>query len=100
MTPFSYGEDPGYTKLTDYAWYSANSGGTTHPVGLEQANAFGLYDMLGNVSEWTADDFEVSRKVVRGGSWDSSAGFVRASFRYGSAFPYNVIGFRCVEESR
>jgi formylglycine-generating enzyme required for sulfatase activity len=32
-TPFSYGDDPGYTKLTDYAWYYANSGETTHPVG-------------------------------------------------------------------
>ena len=48
-TRFSYGDDPGYTNLTLYAWYVDNSGGTTHPVGQKLPNPWGLYDMHGNV---------------------------------------------------
>jgi formylglycine-generating enzyme required for sulfatase activity len=51
-TRFSYGDDPDYTKLTDYAWYADNSDGQTHPVGQKLPNRWGLYDMHGNVWEW------------------------------------------------
>jgi formylglycine-generating enzyme required for sulfatase activity len=70
-----------YGPLDAAAWHSANSGGATHPVGLKQANAFGLYDMLGNVTEWTSSDDGREGKVVRGGSYTNDGFFVRASFR-------------------
>ncbi len=65
-TRFSYGDDPGYTNLTNYAWYYDNSGVTTHPVGQKLPNPWGLYDMHGNVWEWCQDWFgDLSRRDCR-----------------------------------
>ena len=87
-TRFSFGDDG--ASLEDYAWTYRNSGSpggrTTHPVGQKKPNAWGLYDMLGNVQEWCSDWYRedyykqsprddptgrVSGKhrVLRGGSW-------------------------------
>jgi len=95
---------PRYGLLNDVAWYSENSGKTTHPVGVKQANAYGLYDLLGNVWEWTADDYDAKHKykVLRGGSWNNDPRSVRVSLRGGiePAVRYNDIGFRCAGEFR
>ena len=113
QTAYSFGDE--VDDLETYAWYDDNAGDETHPVGQKQPNAWGLYDMHGNVWEWVSDRYgrdtysadpvidptgpsEGFWQIMRGGSWRSSARTCRSAYRaVGSQDDRSVtVGFRLV----
>ncbi|MCX7108632.1 MAG: formylglycine-generating enzyme family protein [Proteobacteria bacterium] len=95
------------------AWYKSNSGERTHPVGGKQANGFKLYDMSGNVDEWTCSAYtnngydgseklcsNAVRRVLRGGSWYSDEVRVRSAFRemYDPDYLHDSFGLRLAQD--
>jgi len=95
----------GSNDVSEVAWYEENSGGVIHEVMAKQPNGYGLYDMSGNLYEWTAtsyvNDINQSERVLRGGNWRDSAESCRVAFRYGD-YPtqkYWNQGFRVCSSS-
>lgn len=99
-TAYSFGDTP--SNLDIYAWHEGNSGGAYHKVGQKEPNPWGLYDMHGNVSEWTLDQYvptvyntrkrktvdnplqtptKTYPRVVRGGAWSDKPNRLRSAAR-------------------
>jgi len=118
---YSFGNDP--SQLREHAWFADNSNGQPQPVGQKRPNAWALCDMHGNVAEWCQDFYGEAHyregafedptgpdagqeRVLRGGSWRSTADACRSSARYSEApgladvcFGYDAYGFRCVKRA-
>ncbi|MDH3598329.1 MAG: formylglycine-generating enzyme family protein [Candidatus Tectomicrobia bacterium] len=109
-TAYSFGDDA--SVLGQYAWYKGNAGEKTHPVAQLKPNAWGLYDMHGNVWEWVQDWYQrYSAEAVtdpqgptsgthrgrRGGAWNNLEQICRSSNRYSVAgYRDDFLGFRLV----
>ena len=120
-TPYAFGADP--SSLGRHAWFADNAGKKTQPVARKLPNAWGLYDLHGNVAEWCNDVYAADyyahsaarnppgpddgeKYVLRGGAWNSRPAGCRSATRVGenpgfqdACFARDAIGFRCVRRA-
>ena len=116
-TEWSFGNDE--SKLGNYGWHAGNSTYKTHEVGQKLPNAFGLFDVHGNVAEWTQDCWHENytgaptdgsawttictknSRVLRGGSWNGYPAFLRSAIRLENSPAnrnYFISGFRLARD--
>ena len=91
----------GSNSVNDVAWYRVNSGDATHSVGNKIPNELGIYDMSGNIWEWSSDSFRNNLRVSRGGSYYDLEEIcqVTAWFPNVPELRLNNLGFRVVLDS-
>lgn len=106
-----------YGEMDEVCWHSNNASGSTHEVGKKKPNAFGLYDMLGNVAEWCADAYQFNYyqsspakdpkgpgsedgegRVIRGGYFSDTKNTMRVSERQNHLNDF-AVGFRCARNA-
>ena len=112
-TDYYFGDDP--STLVEYEWYEKNSGGEPHPVGQKQPNPWGLYDVSGNIAEWTSTIADMApferlypdrnfgpgtSRVYRGSHYLHNENAARCAYAhtYRQALPRGPVGLRVVRE--
>jgi formylglycine-generating enzyme required for sulfatase activity len=118
---YAFGDD--VRALKQHAWFADNAAKTTHPVAQLKPNAWGLFDLHGNVAEWCNDIYDKAyyktsgaknptgpvdgnKYVLRGGAWNATSKACRSAYRVGedpgfqdACFARDAIGFRCVRRA-
>ena len=94
-TPYSFGAS--IELLSEYGWYAKNSGASSHVTASLRPSVAGLFDIHGNLMEWTNDwSMDGAARVIRGGCWNYVAANCRSEtrFRFVPSYRDNYIGFR------